>query len=108
MFASYPTLKKGKNDMPDFTLPALAGILLSLFFTYFPGASTWYEKLTAQAKSIWMLVFLLVACAVLFAAGCLGYSAQVACNLEGIKSLFAMFVAAAVANQSTYLLTKNI
>lgn len=94
--------------MPDFTLPALAGIILSLFFAYIPGASTWYESLTKQAKNIWMLVFLLAACAVIFAAGCLGYSQQVACTIEGAKSLLPMFVSAAVANQTTYLLTKNI
>lgn len=94
--------------MDNIELAALAGIIISLVFNYVPGASTWYATLTAQAKSLWMLGFLLIACVVLFMASCLGYSSQVACSVEGVKSLVPLFVIAAIANQSTYLITKNI
>ncbi len=94
--------------MSDVNLAALAGILISLVFNYVPGASTWYEKLDNKAKSLWMLFFLLAACIVLLMASCLGFSSQVACSVEGVKSLVPMFVVAMIANQSTYLITKNI
>ena len=94
--------------MDNLSLAGLAGIIISLVFNYVPGASDWYAKLTPQAKSLWMLGFLLIACLVLFGASCLGYSSQVACTVDGAKSLVPLFVTAAIANQSAYLITKNI
>lgn len=94
--------------LEDGSLPAIAGVLLSLGFTYIPGMSDWYEKLTAQQKSLLMLGLLLLACVVILGASCLGYSNEVACAQEDVKKLFLSFVTALVANQSTYLVTKNL
>jgi len=94
--------------MPDLTISTLAGILLSLVFSYIPGASTWYEKFTAQQKSLLMLLFLALACVVIFVASCLGFLTQLACTADGAKSLIPLFISAMIANQSTYQITKNI
>ena len=94
--------------MDNVNLAALAGIIISLVFNYVPGASDWYAKLDNKAKSLWMLAFLLIACLVLFGASCLGYSSEVTCTVDGAKGLLPVFVTAAIANQSTYLITKNI
>jgi hypothetical protein len=103
-FAFCTTIQKDKI-MPETTIASLAGVIISLVFSYIPGVSDWYANLNAQYKSLWMLAFLLIACGVLFGAGCLGYSSQVACTAEGAKSLVPLFIAAAIANQATYLIS---
>lgn len=91
--------------MTDLTLASIAGILISLVFSYVPGAADWYKKLTAQFKSLWMLAFLLLACVVIFLASCMGYSAQVACSVAGAKALVPMFISALIANQAAYIIS---
>ena len=48
------------NDLPSL-LASIAGVVLSLAFSYIPGLSTWYGGQSAQAKSLVMLGCLVVA-----------------------------------------------
>jgi len=91
--------------MTESTIASIAGVIFSLAVSYIPGLKEWYAVLSAQTKALVMLAALLLACVVIFASACLGYSTALSCDLPGVKSLVPLFIAAAIANQATYLLT---
>ena len=96
-------------------LSSLAGITLSLIFSYIPGISSLYEALTATYKRLVMLFLLAVVSIGAFGFACLGWLSlfydqgavpgAVACTEQGGVELLTAFVLALVANQSTYLIT---
>ena len=92
---------------PEF-LSYVAGILLSLAFSYIPGLKDKFDTLSSGYKSLVMLGLLAVAVGVIFSASCLGYTNAPACTAEGAKSLIPLFIAAAIANQVTHSFTKNL
>jgi len=89
-------------------LSASAGVLLSLVFAYVPGLNTAYDKLDGVYKRIVMLLLLVVVAAGSLAIACAGYAAQfelgVTCDQAGLVEVLKVFIAAAVANQSAFLL----
>ena len=91
--------------MSETTISSVAGILISLAFTYVPNLRDKYDALSAGYKSLVMLGVLAAAVGVLFGASCLGYATVPACTVEGAKSLVPLFINAVLANQSTYVLT---
>ena len=95
-------------------LSSLAGIALSLIFSYIPGISPRYEALTATYKRLVMLLLLAVVSLGAFGFACLGWlpyfnggdaTVSVTCTQQGGVELLTAFVLALVANQSTYLIT---
>lgn len=84
------------------SLAALAGIILSLAFSYIPGIATWYDALTPTPKRGVMLGFLLLA-----AVGVLAYQCRAvgACYGANVETVLTAFVLAAIANQTTAALT---
>lgn len=87
-------------------LAEIAGVILSLAFSYIPGLRAAFESLSADYKRLIMLGLLFLASAGIFALGCWGIiEGGYACDLEGAKSLAGIFIAAAIANQTAYLLT---
>jgi hypothetical protein len=86
---------------PDY-LAALAGILLSLVFSYTPGLKDKYDALPPTTKRLIMLAALLVA-----AVGVLAYQCRAdgACYAAGWETALTAFIAAAVANQATFALS---
>jgi hypothetical protein len=93
--------------MTETTLASLAGVVLSLAFSYIPGLTEWFAKLTANNKRLIMLAALLAVALGLFGASCAGFSAQVACDMTDAKSMLSLFVSAAIANQTAYMLTPS-
>ena len=93
--------------MTETTLASLAGIALSLAFSYIPGLRDKYASLTADYKRLVMIVALLLVSICIFAAGCLGYAPKVTCDMPGVQVLLGYFIASALANQSTYMLTPS-
>lgn len=91
-------------------IPYLAGVALSLVMAYVPGASDWYGALDGTRKRLVMLGLLFGVSIVYVALGCapfgsvFGVPAEV-CAAGGIAAVIRAFLAAAIANQSTYLLT---
>jgi hypothetical protein len=83
-------------------LSAIAGVLLSLAFSYIPGLSDWYDKQTPVNKRLIMLGLLVLATAGMLAYQCRGDGA---CYSAGLEPAIMAFVAAAVANQTTFLLS---
>ena len=96
-------------------LSSLAGITLSLIFSYIPGISSHYEALTATYKRLVMLFLLAVVSTAAFGLACLDWlpffydqgavPGAVTCTEQGGVELLTAFILALVANQSTYLIT---
>ena len=92
--------------MTDNIVASLAGSLLALLFGYAPGLRAWYEALEPTRKASLMLGLLLIAAALLYLAACYTpWQLGVTCDEPGAWRLVELFIAAAVANQATYLLT---
>lgn len=83
-------------------ISAIAGLLLSLAFSYTPGLSDAFARLTPTQKRAVMAGLLLVV-----AGGALVYTcrAQAACLAVNWEDYLAAFVAALVANQATFAIT---
>ena len=77
----------------------LSGVVLSLFFAYFPGVKAWFEQLDPVYKPLLNLGVLLVVATGAYLYGCRLDAACLSQNLEG--AIFA-FVGALVANQTTF------
>ena len=93
------------------TLSATTGIVLSLFSSYLPGWSTWYGDLVPAVKRLLMAGMLLIVAIGSFFLACTGYGDQfnlnVVCDPNGAVSLIQIFIAALVANQATYAISKK-
>jgi len=87
-------------------LVAVAGVVLSLLFSYVPGLRTWYAALKSEIKQLIMLGLLAVVSGAIFALGCFDIlSIGITCDKYGAISMVWMFIAALVANQATYSIT---
>jgi hypothetical protein len=91
--------------MNDTTLATLAGVVLSLAFSYVPGLKGKFEALNPDFKRLIMLGALLLVTLAIYGLSCIGYSNQVTCDKSGILALVNLFISAAIANQAAYLLT---
>lgn len=87
------------------TLAALAGILLSLIFSYVPGVHDWYARQTSETKSLIMAGCILAVAVGAFALGCAQLVNAAECSRSGAWQLVQAVVAALVANQGAYVLS---
>lgn len=86
-------------------LSALAGVALSLAFSYIPGLSGWFNAKEPTAKRLVMAGMLLVVAAGAFGLSCAGVLAVAICDQSGAVGLVSAYLAALVANQATYLIS---
>lgn len=86
-------------------LSAIAGLILSLVFSYVPGISDWYGSLESTQKRFVMAVLLLAVAGGIFGLSCGNVLTTVTCDKAGVMGLINALVAALVANQATYLLS---
>jgi hypothetical protein len=93
--------------MDSITLSALAGVLLSLGFSYIPGLSDWYAGRTPTEKRGIMALAIVVVAGATLGLSCAGILAGVTCDQAGAIGLIKAVVAALVANQATFLISKN-
>ena len=88
------------------TLALLAGIILSLVFSYIPGLNTKFAGLSSEVKRLVMLGLCVLVGAGAFGLTCAGFGnvvgAQLACDKQGLITLFQSIVLVAIANQSAY------
>ena len=91
--------------MDDKTLASLAGVVLSLAFSYVPGLQSWYVELKGEYKRLLMLVVLGLVALGMYAASRTGWSASVSCDGAGAKQLVSLFITAVIANQAAYLIS---
>jgi len=86
-------------------LSQVAGVVLSLAFSYIPGLKDQYSKLDSTGKSgVMALAIILVACAI-YAGACYGLLDNVTCDRGGAIGLVQAVIAALIANQAIFLLT---
>jgi putative flippase GtrA len=86
-------------------LSNIAGIVLSLLLAYVPAVSDWYSGKDSKQKAGIMAGLLAVAAVGVFGLSCLGWVADlgVACTQVSAFGLVKVFIAALIANQSTFL-----
>lgn len=86
-------------------LAAIAGILLSLAFSYIPGVNAKFTLLEGIYKRLIMLGLTLVAAGGIFGLSCAGLMDGVTCDQAGAWGLLGLFIQAAIANQTAYALS---
>lgn len=91
-------------------LTMIAGVVLSLLFSYVPGLNTWFAALSSLYKRLIMLGLLFLSALGLFSLACWGLLAdlsgmQLTCDRPGLLGLAQVFVMAVIANQSAYAIT---
>lgn len=86
-------------------LSAIAGIILSLAFSYVPKLNDWYSTLAGTSKRLVMAAALLIVAGASLWLSCANLIVSVACTQAGLFSLINAFVMALVANQATYMIT---
>ena len=87
-------------------LVGIAGVVLSLFFSYIPGLRVWFAGLASEMKQLIMLGLILVISAVVYILGCNGILVtNIACDKAGLVSFLYIVITAVIANQATYSIT---
>jgi hypothetical protein len=85
-------------------LAAIAGVILSLAFSYIPGLSDKFSALEATTKRLIMAGLLLVVAVGAFALSCASVVVTVECTQAGALTLVNVYIAALVANQAAYMI----
>jgi len=92
-------------------LSLYAGVLLSLVFGYFPWLSKWYDTVSPEYKKLIMAGALLAVALGIVGIACSGngelFGVVVTCDKAGFAETLKVFVAALIANQATYTITKK-
>lgn len=86
-------------------LASIAGIVLSLVFSYIPGLNSKFAKLDGGVKRLIMGGLLLVTAGAAFGLSCAKIFPTVACSQDGALGLVRVFVMALIANQSAFLIS---
>lgn len=89
-------------------LSAIAGIALSLAFSYIPGLSGWFDAKEPTTKRLIMAMVLLACVIAIFVLSCYGVLTVASCDQPGAIGLVSAFIAALVANQATYLISPKV
>lgn len=87
-------------------IAVIAGIVLSLAFSYIPKANTWFAGLESTYKRLIMLGLLVLVTAVIYGFACLEWFGVAAtCDAAGAEALVKALIAAIIANQAAYLIS---
>jgi len=87
-------------------LSSIAGIVLSLLFSYVPPFKSWFDNLEGNYKRLIMLGALAVTAGGAYGLACLGlFGVGITCDMAGALGLVELFIVAAIANQSAYALS---
>jgi hypothetical protein len=89
-------------------LAATAGVVLSLVFSYVPGVKGWFDGLPTDGKRLVTGLSIIVVAGAVFGLTCGNViGSTVACSKQGGLDLLGAVIAALVANQATFVLTKS-
>jgi hypothetical protein len=87
-------------------LVSIAGVVLSLLFSYIPGLRVWFGALVSEKKQLIMLAALIIVTGGVFGLGCAGVlDIGIPCDKGGVISIIRLLILALIANQSTYLIS---
>jgi hypothetical protein len=91
------------------TLALVAGVIISLLFSYVPGLNVKFGALASEVKRVILLGLMLGVGIVAFLLSCTTFGGlfgiPIACTQGGFSELIKAFVFAAIANQTTYQLS---
>ncbi|MCJ7657790.1 MAG: hypothetical protein MUO67_01425 [Anaerolineales bacterium] len=91
------------------SLSLIAGTLLSLVFSYIPGAKDWFMRFDPSVKRLLMLGFIIISAGIVFGLTCLGWGSELGislnCDHSGLLGLVKQIVIAIIANQSIYAIS---
>lgn len=100
------------QDITPEVLTAIAGVVLSLLFSYVPGLNVWFDSLGAgkgpdgadedTPKQLFMAGLLLVVCLAIFGLSCWGVMAAVSCDRPGLIGLVWVYILALMSNQGIH------
>jgi hypothetical protein len=83
------------------TFGVVAGIVLTLLFTFAPKLNVWFAAKAEAEKQQWMAVLLLLIAAAGTALSCTGLMVVIVCTKDGIVAFFLYtLVPAIISNQS--------
>jgi hypothetical protein len=90
-------------------LASIAGIVLSVAFSYIPGLAEKWAALPSDKQRLYMLGIMAVAALAVFGLTCAGLGdwagVKLACTQSGALELIKIFVFALMANQAAYAVT---
>jgi len=89
-------------------LAMVAGVLLSLAFSYIPGLRGWFDNFGVEQKRLIMLALLALTTAGAFGLACAGILSGIVCTVPGAVDAVWAFILAVIANQSAYLITPQV
>lgn len=90
------------------SLSAVAGIVLSLLFSYAPGLSDWYHKFNKEQKQLIMLVLLFLVSAGAFGLVCAGIITGAVCSVPGAINVAVAFFMAVITNQTVHKISPKL
>lgn len=87
-------------------LAGIAGVLLSLAFSYVPGVSVAFASLKPESKRLIMAGMLAIISVILYLLNCKSILwIGLTCDQTGIIQLVTIFISSIVANQGAFSLT---
>lgn len=86
-------------------LGALAGVVLSLLFSYVPGLNDKFAALDVTVKRLVMAALLLIVAGGALGLSCAQIVNAVECTQNGLVQLVNVYIAALVANQAAYAIS---
>ena len=93
------------------SLSLIAGTVLSLIFSYVPGAKGWYLQFNGQVKRLIMLALISLSAGIVFGLSCLGWGSEfgitLSCDQAGMFGLVRQVVLAIIANQGIYAISPH-
>lgn len=90
------------------TLAMIAGVILSLIFSYVPGARAWFDQYASESKRLIMLILLAITSVGAFGLACAGVISGIACTMPGVVDVVWAFVQAVIANQAAYSISPKV
>lgn len=94
------------------TLSLIAGTLLSLLFSYVPGAREWFDPLSATHKRLTILGLLTISAGAIYGLSCLGWGSAwgvtIPCDQKGVLVLLEQLILAIIANQGVYAISPRV
>jgi ribose/xylose/arabinose/galactoside ABC-type transport system permease subunit len=89
-------------------ITGLLGVVMSIFFEYFPGLHTKYNAQPDNVQRLIMLGCLVAMVLVIFLLGCIGWVTGIICTVPGAQAIIWMLLTGIVANQGVFpLLPKS-
>lgn len=85
------------------TIASLAGLIISVIFSYFPILRVKYAALSEELKSVIMIALMILAGFAAWGAGCIGWvETNLACDVSSVQKLIWLILVAIATNQGVH------